>query len=182
MSDLLDQSGSGVNCLLMVGGAALLLLVSFRDVASRTLPDWCAASLAAIGLTMRVADGTWPASLAAASAVFALMAFCWHRGWVGGGDVKLLAACAFLVRPGEVAALVLATALAGGLLACIYVGLGKLLRNRSEVAHPVRPAGLLARIARVERWRIGRGGSLPYGCAIATAALYVLFGPMTTWR
>ena len=35
----------------------------------------------------------------ASAAVFALGAVCWRCGWLGGGDTKLLAACAVLVPP-----------------------------------------------------------------------------------
>jgi prepilin peptidase CpaA len=33
---------------------------------------------------------------------------------------------------------------------------------------------LLARALRVERWRIHRGGPLPYACAIAAGGLFIL--------
>jgi len=37
-----------------------------------------------------------------------------------------------------------------------------------------RPQGLIARIVRVERRRIGRGASLPYACAITAGLLFVI--------
>ena len=46
--------------------------------------------------------------------VFLAGAFCWRRGWLGGGDVKLLAATAVLVPPSLVVNLLLDVALAGG--------------------------------------------------------------------
>jgi hypothetical protein len=32
--------------------------------------------------------------------------------------------------------------------------------------------GLIARVVRIERWRISRGRSLPYACAIAAGYLF----------
>jgi len=43
-------------------------------------------------------------------------------------------------------------------------------------AHRTR-SQLLRRVLRVECWRIRRRGSLPYGCAIAAAALIMLLIP-----
>ena len=39
------------------------------------------------------------AALSAAGIVFGVALVCWLRGWMGGGDVKLLGACALLVPP-----------------------------------------------------------------------------------
>jgi prepilin peptidase CpaA len=39
---------------------------------------------------------------------------------------------------------------------------------------PGRPPSLAARIIRVERWRLRRGGPLPYAVAIASGAFFVL--------
>ena len=53
--------------------------------------------------------------------VFAGCWYCWRQGWIGGGDVKLLSACALLVPPASVPELVLTTAIAGGVLALFYL-------------------------------------------------------------
>jgi prepilin peptidase CpaA len=106
--------------------------------------------------------------------VFAGAWFCWRRGWIGGGDVKLISACALLVSPGSVPELILSTAVAGGALALCYVALARLLRHGVRP----RPAGLMRRIWRAERRRICRGLSLPYSCAIATGALLTVYLPL----
>jgi prepilin peptidase CpaA len=128
----------------------LLVLASWHDIAARVLPNWSAAAIASSGLLLRVVDGSWMISLGAAFAVFALAAFCWRRGWLGGGDVKLLAACALLVPPGDVLDLVLATSLAGGVLGVVYLLLGIANQPRRsrpaarEPSGPNRAGGMLA--------------------------------------
>ena len=96
----------------------------------------------------------------------------WTRGWVGGGDVKLLAATTLLASPGQVLNLLLAVSFAGGVLSAIYL---LLIRMR----FPLMQAGSrasLRRVIRAERWRIRRGGPLPYACAISAGGLLTLLG------
>ena len=156
--------------------ATILLVASFNDIASRILPNRMALALLPVGLLLRTADATILPAIAAAALVFAAALFCWFRGWFGGGDVKLLAACCLLVPPAQVIQLLLSTALAGGVLSLAYLALGRL--DLSPGTLPAG-AGLVRRVVRVERWRISRGAPLPYGCAIACAAL---LGQYAAWR
>jgi prepilin peptidase CpaA len=94
----------------------------------------------------------------------------WRRGWMGGGDVKLLGAAALRVPPYAVPGMLMATALAGGVLALFY------LVARRRLARPggPRPSSLLLRALRAERWRLRRGGPMPYAVAIACGVFFVL--------
>lgn len=159
-----------LHALALALGGTLLLAAALHDSAFRTVPNAVPAALAALGLALRAAAGDLVAGLAAAAAVFAMLLFCWHRGWLGGGDVKLAAAAALLVPPPLVPSLLLATALAGGLLAALYLAASRLV----PPPPPGRPAGLLARAWRCERWRLHRRGPLPYAAAIAAGALATL--------
>jgi prepilin peptidase CpaA len=159
---------------LMMVSVALLCSASLNDVAVRTIPDPISISVAAIGVALRLMDATLIPALATAAAVFALCALCWRCGWLGGGDAKLLAACALLVRPVLVPQLVLVTALAGGMLACLYLAVRRLAIPRSIPVYAGRSHWLAVRVCRAEWWRTRRRGSLPYGCAIAAAALFTL--------
>jgi len=61
--------------------------------------------------------------------------------------------------------------LAGGLLAVLYL----LAQNLVPAASPSPvPLSLLARVWRAERWRIRRGGPLPYAVAIAAGGVLTL--------
>ena len=173
------ELGSKVLLWLLLGSSfGLLILVSFRDVALRLLPNSAALALALIACLLRWRDGSLPAGLAVAFIVFALCYACWRRGWIGGGDVKLMAACALLVPPQHVFDLVVLTALAGGVLALGYVLASCLLHGRSGSAPAGKPGrrSLMARLWRLERQRILRRAPLPYGFAIAMAAVILLAG------
>jgi prepilin peptidase CpaA len=159
-----------LSCAALAAVALLTAAAAVHDVIARTIPNgWCAA-LAFAGLGMRLIDHTLPVGLCAGAAVFLVSVGCWRAGWLGGGDVKLLGACALAVPPHLVPALVVDTSLAGALLALLYLA----ARNRLPRPHSPRPASLLARAWRAERWRLSRGGPLPYAVAIAAATIFVL--------
>lgn len=158
-----------VGCLLLLGAA-------IHDIMARTVPNELALAVALVGAALQLLQGTALIGVPAALLVFVLAALCWRRGWMGGGDVKLLGAASLLVPPGLVPTLVMAMALSGGVLALIYL----LARHRMPVSHmprpePARATALLARAWRAERWRMRRGGPMPYAVAIASGAFFALF-------
>jgi prepilin peptidase CpaA len=158
----------------LTAGAILLIAAGLHDVAARTVPNTLVVLVAAAGILARALDGDLPMSLVAALLVFAVAALCWHRGWMGGGDVKLLAAAALLVPPRSAGTLIVDIALAGGILALAYLLLYAALPN--PVISPRRPRSFPARALRVERWRISRKGPIPYASAIAAGALFCILG------
>jgi prepilin peptidase CpaA len=157
---------------------ALLGIAALHDLIARTIPNWIAAVLASIAVlplpgTLGIWNGLPAAALAFAGMFGGAMLF-WRLGWLGGGDVKLLGAIGLLVPPGRIGATVTAIALAGGVLALPYLA----CRGRIARARAVRPAGILARAWRAERFRLRRGGPVPYAVAIALGtALGLLGGP-----
>lgn len=157
--------------LCVVVACAALGAAALHDLAVRTVPNLLVAVLACCGLALAGLQHRLPASLAVAAALFLLAVLLWLRGLLGGADAKLLAACGLLIPPAHVAAMLLATALLGGVLCVPY------LPGRHLFARPAsgRPAGLLARLLRCERRRLRRRGPLPYAVAIAAATLFVLF-------
>lgn len=158
----------------------MLLVAGASDVATRRVPNRVSAGLAGIGIILHLGSGDLAPALGAALAVFLLGFVCWRRGWLGGGDVKLLAAVALLVAPWRVPGLLAAIALAGGVLALAYL----LLRVVLTLSRRHRPGGsqlgelaaraTLSRIIRIERWRIRRGAPLPYASAICVGASFML--------
>ena len=157
--------------ILLPAGLALVA-AALHDIAARTIPNGLCLAIACAGLLARALAEELLPGLLAAGLVFLLGWAAWRCRVMGGGDVKLLAACALLAPPAAVPGLVLAIALAGGLLALAYLG----LRPVVPVPALARPAPLLARARRAEAWRIRRRGPLPYGVAIALGTFFTLLG------
>jgi prepilin peptidase CpaA len=162
--------------LALVVGGVLLVAAALHDVAARTIPNWVSLALCGLGVLLRCLDGknSLLAGLSLGLLVFAVATFCWKRGWMGGGDVKLLSAAAIFVPPPHVGDMLIAVTLAGGVVGLIYL-LGRSLLSRNVRPAGARPRRLLARVLRVERRRLGRGGPLPYASAIAAGTLLVIF-------
>jgi prepilin peptidase CpaA len=169
-ASMIEGAAASFGPVMLAGGALLLIEAGAHDIATRTVPNRVPAVLAALGAALQIESGHLPGALAAALGIAAVAVFCWRRGWIGGGDVKLLAAAALLVAPARVPGLILAVALAGGILAVLYVLLPLLLPQPPAA----RPSRLPARILRIELWRIRRRGPLPYASAIAAGAIFVL--------
>jgi prepilin peptidase CpaA len=159
-----------VVAILTIAAVTLVLAASLHDLAARTIPNGLVVMLAFTGASIGVATGNAVSSLAAGTVVFVVAVFCWRKGWLGGGDVKLLGAAALAVSPGSVPLFVAAVAIGGGILAGIYLVLGPIVPDPGSA----KPARLLARAARAELWRLRRRGPLPYACAIAGAFLFVV--------
>lgn len=158
---------------LLLAGAALVLFAAVHDIVARTVPNGLSVTLVLLGLGMRAMDGNLLKGLLAGFVVFAAAAFLWRRGWLGGGDVKLLGATSLLVPPAAVPSFIVAMSLSGGVLAVMYLAAGRLARSmrRSGPDRRARPRHLPARAVRAELWRLRRGGPLPYACAIAAGFL-----------
>jgi prepilin peptidase CpaA len=150
--------------------AAALLVAAGHDIIARTVPNWLALLIAALGLGARIADGHVLSGVLSGLVVFVAAAICWRRGWLGGGDVKLLGAVAIVVPPGSVLIFIAAMSIAGALHALAYLSLRRVVPPATQL----RPRRLLARALRAETWRIRRGGPLPYACAIAAGFLFVI--------
>lgn len=149
-------------------GMSLLLAAGLHDVIARTIPNWAPACIAVAGLLLRIQDGDLTRAGLTAFSVFALSVLCWRAGALGGGDAKLLGAIALLLPPELTFRALACTAVLGALMAVPYIVLrGRLARPQAGR----RSLGLLARTWRAERFRLRRGGPLPYGAAIALGVL-----------
>jgi len=165
-------SSSAARSVLTSASLALLCLAALHDMLSRTIPNWMPALLAAFALPLLWLSQGAMDRLLTALVLFAAAILCWRLGWIGGGDAKLLGAVGLLLPPDRVAGTVMAIGLAGAVLALPY------LACRGRIARPgaLRPSGLPARAWRAERFRLRRGGPLPYGVAIAVGTAFGLLG------
>lgn len=157
--------------MLTLAAVSLLVLAALCDILTRLIPNAIPAALAVLGLALRLIDGSWPWALLAGGIVFGLCFLCWMRGWMGGGDVKLLGACALLVPPASVFPMVTMVGIAGGVLAIVYLTARRLVPRPLPLPAAQRPQGFLGRALRAERWRLSRGAALPYAVAIAIGSL-----------
>jgi prepilin peptidase CpaA len=121
-------------------------------------------ALAALGGMPVVEIGS---HLAAGFVVLAVCFVFFYRGWIGGGDAKLAAATALWLGWGHLYEYVLYASLLGGALTLLILEFRKrslppVLANQPWVARLHEPAG-----------------GVPYGIALAAAALLVY--PSTVW-
>jgi Flp pilus assembly protein protease CpaA len=100
----------------------LLLYVATMDVATRTIRNEICLALALLGIAGQLASPVQVAqSLTAAAILLLLLLVIYTRGWIGGGDVKLLVALAIGLPLLGVIQLLTITALAGGVLALVHL-------------------------------------------------------------
>src|ERR1700746_2169880 len=128
----------------------LLLYVATIDVATRLIRNEVCLALALLGIAGQLASPMQVAqSLIAAAILLLLLLIVYQRGWIGGGDVKLLVALAIGLPLIGVIQLLTVTALAGAVLALAHLMMRLLPHPRPA------PAGspLLLRVYAVERWR-----------------------------
>lgn len=109
---------SGILAMVGVG------IASVTDCRRRKVPNWLTASLGLLGLGISIgehgASGLLQA-LAAAGIALVLFLFPFSRGWIGGGDVKLLMSLGLLLGTRRLFWISLYTALAGGVAAVILI-------------------------------------------------------------
>jgi prepilin peptidase CpaA len=103
----------------------------------------------------------------AATAVLIVAFICFARGWIGGGDAKLAAATALWLGFSHLFDYLVYASLLGGALTLLIV----------QFRHMPLPQMLAGRdwAERLHR----EGGGVPYGIALAAAALLVY--PQTEW-
>ena len=150
----------------------LLLYVAMMDIATRLIRNEICLALALLGIARQLASPMQVAeSLIAAAILFLLLLVIYTRGWIGGGDVKLLVALAIGLPLMGVIQLLTITALAGGVLALVH------LMMRLLPYPKLAPAGssFVRRVYAVERWRHLRHAPLPYGVAIACGGIWTIF-------
>lgn len=139
----------------------LLILAAIEDLWRLQIEDWLSAGVA-IGAFLAVAISGPATDLWQNMLLFALMlgvgTLLFARGWMGGGDVKLLAACTLWFDFDQGWKMLVAVALAGG-LESLAIMLLRLLPSSDR-----------------SRWRIAwlrKDEGLPYGVAIAAGMVWI---------
>jgi prepilin peptidase CpaA len=151
----------------------LLAYAAMTDIATRLIPNQISLGIAAAGLVGGlVATGPVPlvSSVIVAGFLFFILLLAHGRGWVGGGDVKLLVALAIGLSLVQLVHLLFMISIAGVVLTGLHLAMRRL-------PHPKMPpvgSSLGRRICAIERWRNVRGASLPFAVAIACGGILTI--------
>ncbi|MGE3693572.1 MAG: prepilin peptidase [Novosphingobium sp.] len=133
--------------------AIALLVAAFTDIRRRQIDNWLNIAIAAgaplfwLASGLSLVDIGW--QLGVAVATFAVLAVLFAMRAMGGGDVKLLTALALWIQPLWFLKLLIVMSLIGGVLTLV-MGMWHITRRQKD------------KIA------------IPYGVAIATAALWTI--------
>lgn len=143
-----------------------MLIAAVEDLRRLVIPNTVVLALCVLWPLQLAASptisvtGSATAALCAAS-VFGAGALLFWRGLMGGGDVKLLTAATLWAGPGLTPALLVVTAVLGGVLTLVLLS----------------PLALRAVFAPTAAASAAKQMPVPYGVAIAGAALIVTIPP-----
>jgi prepilin peptidase CpaA len=159
---------------------AALLWAAATDLKERIIPDELTILIAVSGLVLCLAarpGQIWLSLLAAFAVFFGLGLLC-RYGMVGGGDVKLIAAVSLLFPAHETGQLLIAIALAGGLLSFFYLGASVIIKSLSleNVSLEADGGAALSRWFRLESARIASRKQVPYAIAILGGVIWHVAG------
>ena len=150
---------------------SLLMPAVYYDITERRIPNRLIAIFILAVLFLVQGASVLPSHFAAAGIVFLSVFVFWLLGWLGAGDVKLLALVALIAGLSLVPELLLNTALCGLVLAVLaIVAKGAFRQTGKRLFAVVRgaPAG--------EMEQDGSQAKLPYAVAIAAGAVLTVSG------
>ncbi len=159
--------------LLAAAAPGLVLYAAVSDLLHRTIPNRICLVLAGLGLLWQGSTDPfriWD-PLAASLLVVIPGLWVWQRGWLGGGDIKLLAALAIWSGIADLPSLLLVVGLAGGGLALLYILTPRLLSVVTLASAALSEVGGQAAPQLLRAFDLSRG--LPYGIAIAAGGIWL---------
>jgi prepilin peptidase CpaA len=154
---------------LVLGACAIAVLTDLR---SRRIPNALTAALALAALVLHATQGVASFAVACATLIGVLLIgfVAFSFGWLGGGDVKLLAAGAAALGLPDAVPFLIYTAVGGGLLAlAVAIAMGRLKSVLASVTLLLRPFAYKGTVAVAPAKSI----TLPYAVAIAFGAVAV---------
>jgi prepilin peptidase CpaA len=159
---------------------ALLVMATAVDIHSRRIPNWLVLPFLAAGVIVNTASygvkglGQSMGGIALAAAVTGIL--CWLRG-MGMGDLKLCAAVGAWIGPGQLGMALVATGLAGGVLAlgwaACHGSLGESLQGSSDLIAGFWTKGVHPHPSLVLDNPSAR--TMPYAPAIAIGTIFSFF-------
>ena len=149
--------------LVLLGLLALIVVsAGIEDIRTREIANWKNAAIALMAPVFWWSIGLspWPdvaGQLALAAAMLLLFGLAFARGWMGGGDVKMIVALSLWMPLGQFLSLLIVMSLGGGVLTAAMLLVRAWRSRRRDDAPPME---------------------VPYGVAIAVAALISLREPI----
>jgi prepilin peptidase CpaA len=144
-----------------------MVVGAISDIRRLEIPNWVSIVLITIyipgSLMAEVPYSNILIQYCLAFGLFALGAFAYYFGFLGGGDIKFVSAVALWIPWQNIGQFLFYVALLGGVLACIVIIIAKIpalkfLRNRISWINSER----------------GHAQPIPYGLAIAGAGLLMI--------
>lgn len=158
----------------LVLALTLLMPAVYYDITERRIPNRLIALFILVipaVLFLQHGASVLPYHLAAAGIVFLLVFIFWLLGWLGAGDVKLLALVALIVGLSLVPELLLNTALCGLVLAVVAIVLKGAFRQTGK-----RLFAVVRGVPASEMEQDDNQAKLPYAVAIAAGAVLTVTG------
>lgn len=156
---------SAIDFALLLTFPAMMALAGWLDLLTMTIPNRVSLVLVALFPLAAVGAGLEATAIAGHVAAGALMLgvgiLMFARGWLGGGDAKLLAAASLWLGLEHLPGYILLVAVLGGLLALLVIFYRQLA--------PPMWACSQAWAMRLHDSKVG----IPYGVALAVAGLWV---------
>lgn len=155
-----------IHSALMASFIGLVLYGALSDARELRIPNWLSLSLLALFFPMALVAGlsveiiAW--HLAAGLAMLMIGILLFALGWFGGGDAKLMAACALWMGWPVAGLFAVWVIIVGGVLSLFVIFLRKGLGMWPD------------RLVRAARGLFEPGKAVPYGIAISAAALIVI--------
>lgn len=156
-------------------GVPLLLLAAAYDVTARRIPNTITVPLALMGAATSYWAGGLKgvgSSVGAAVLVGAVLFLVWRMRALGGGDLKLAVAASMWIGLERLGSFAIAAGIAGGAIAVLCFAASSRAVQR-EIATNLRLAAARVMPPLSIAQSSGRV-SVPYGAAVAVAALWVL--------
>lgn len=162
-----------VRSVLLATGVLLLVLAAVQDLHNRTIPNALVITIASTGLLLGALSrptSLW-INIVVVLLVIAVLGGLSHLDTLGGGDIKLMAATTMLVSPSRIAGLLIAIALAGGILSLVYLAVRFVLKRLPPESRSHRQRRAIRRWWHHERARIADGHTIPYAVAISAGSI-----------
>lgn len=158
---------------------AACLIAAVADLRTRKIPNVLTGGVMIVALGFAAMQGAavFATSCGLLLGVLVVGTVAFAQGWLGGGDVKLLAAANASLPPGDALAFMTYTAIGGGILALVLAAAtGRLPSALASVARIVRPFALYGSAGAAP----AAPTTMPYALAIAAGFIAVALSHSVT--